>query len=74
MPGDISVVGFDDLPFCAISNPPLTTVKVYNGQMGCAAVRRLMELVKFGDNYCTKEEICSSFVERDSVRDPTKDA
>ena len=23
VPGDVSVVGFDDLPFCAISSPPL---------------------------------------------------
>lgn len=69
VPGDVSVVGFDDLPFCAISSPPLTTVKVYNSQMGCAAVRRLMELVKFGDGYCTKVQVRSSFVERDSVRE-----
>lgn len=40
------MVGFDDLPFCAISSPPLTTIKVYNREMGSAAVRRLMELVK----------------------------
>ena len=69
IPQDVSVVGFDDLPFCAISNPPLTTVKVYNHQMGCAAVRRLMQLVEYGNDYCTKTQITSGFVERDSVRD-----
>ena len=69
VPGDVSVVGFDDLPFCAISSPPLTTIKVYNREMGSAAVRRLMELVKYGDSYCTKVQVRSSFVERDSVRD-----
>ena len=69
VPGDVSVVGFDDLPFCAISSPPLTTVKVYNAQMGSAAVRRLMELVKYGGSFCTKVQVRSSFVERDSVRD-----
>ncbi len=69
IPQDISVVGFDDLPFCSISTPPLTTVKVYNRQMGCAAVRRLMQLVEYGNDYCTKIQIASGFVERDSVRD-----
>lgn len=69
IPQDVSVVGFDDLPFCSISTPPLTTVKVYNRQMGCAAVRRLMQLAEYGNDYCTKTQITSGFVERDSVRD-----
>ena len=69
IPQDLSIMGFDDLPFCAISSPPLTTIKVYNREMGSAAVRRLMELVKYGDSYCTKVQVRSSFVERDSVRD-----
>ena len=69
IPEDVSVVGFDDLPFCAISNPPLTTIKVYNYQMGCAAVRRLMQLADYGGDYRTKTQVTSSFVERDSVKD-----
>ena len=68
---DVSVVGFDDLPFCAISDPPLTTIRVYNRQMGCAAVRRLLELMRKdeGEAYKAKIQICSSFVERGSVLD-----
>lgn len=69
IPGDVSLVGFDDLPFCAIFDPPLTTVKVYNYQMGCAAVRRLMELAEFGEDYCTKTQVTSSFIRRSSVAD-----
>lgn len=72
IPEDVSVVGFDDLPFCAISNPPLTTMKVYNYQMGCAAVRRLMQLADHGDDFRTKTQIISSFVERDSVKNMRK--
>lgn len=68
IPQDVSIVGFDDLPFCAISNPPLTTIKVYNNQMGYAAVRRLAELINNGDVYQTKTQVTSSFVERSSVR------
>lgn len=69
VPRDVSLVGFDDLPFCAISSPPLTTVKVHNYDMGRAAVRRLMELVTLGGEYSTKTQVTSAFVLRDSVRD-----
>ena len=72
VPEDVSVVGFDDLPFCAISDPPLTTIQVYNRQMGCAAVRRLLECIQKEDGengYKAKIQICSSFVERKSVAD-----
>ncbi len=69
VPEDVSVVGFDDLPFCAISSPPLTTIQVYNRELGCAAVRRLMEIAKYGATYCTKIQVESAFVERESVRD-----
>lgn len=69
VPQDVSIVGFDDLPFCAISDPPLTTIKVYNYEMGIAAVRRLMELTEPGENYRTKTQVTSAFVRRESVRD-----
>lgn len=70
IPEDISVVGFDNLPFCAISDPPLTTIKVYNYEMGCAAVRRVVEMVNSTEVYKTKTEIRSSFVERKSACPP----
>ncbi len=69
IPEDISIVGFDDLPFCVISNPPLTTIKVYNFQMGRECVRRLIELIENEDRYQTKTQITSGFVERESVLD-----
>lgn len=69
VPQQVSIVGFDDLPFCAISSPPLTTVRVYNYEMGQAAVRRLMEIAGDGNSYRTKTQVTSSFICRDSVRD-----
>lgn len=68
-PQQVSIVGFDDLPFCAISSPPLTTVRVYNYEMGQAAVRRLMEIAGDENSYRTKTQVASSFICRDSVRD-----
>lgn len=37
LPDDLSVVGFDDLPWCAYVDPPLTTVRQNGRDMGRAA-------------------------------------
>lgn len=37
VPGDISIVGFDNIEFATHSNPPLTTIDVPAGDMGIAA-------------------------------------
>lgn len=69
VPDDISVIGFDDLPFCEISTPRLTTIKVFKYEMGQLAVRRVIELIKNGSKINTKTQVCTEFVERDSVAD-----
>lgn len=43
VPGDISVVGFDDSPLIAYTDPPLTTVRQAVAGMGGAAVQALAE-------------------------------
>lgn len=69
IPEDISVIGFDDLPFCEISSPRLSTIKVFKYEMGQLAVRRVIELMKDGSKINTKIQVCTEFVERDSVAD-----
>ena len=69
VPEDISVASFDDLPFCEISSPRLTTIKVFKYEMGQIAVRRLIEVMKDGGKINTKTQVCTEFVERDSVID-----
>ncbi len=68
IPNDISVVGFDDIPFCDISSPPLTTIHVFKQEMGEVAVRQLANLVKTGTKTKTKVQVCTEFVERESVK------
>ena len=46
IPEDISITGFDGLPFSAMSEPPLTTVNVPCGEIGSWAVHLLHEAVK----------------------------
>lgn len=46
VPGDVSVVGFDDLDIAQYQNPPLTTVAQNGASMGAEAARRLMTLME----------------------------
>ncbi|WP_035856349.1 LacI family DNA-binding transcriptional regulator [Cryptosporangium arvum] len=43
VPGDVSVIGFDDSPLVAFTDPPLTTVRQPVQAMGVAAVRMLLD-------------------------------
>ena len=68
VPEDVSVVGFDDLPFSSISAPPLTTLRVPKQDMGRVAIRRIAEIIKTGEDLCLKQQVLPSFIERESVR------
>lgn len=68
IPEDISMIGFDDLPFCEISYPRLTSLKVPKQEMGAIAVRRVIEMIRKECYVKTKTEICTEFVERESVK------
>jgi DNA-binding LacI/PurR family transcriptional regulator len=45
VPEDVSVVGFDDLPFASLLTPGLTTVRQPAREMGKAAVKLLLDMV-----------------------------
>lgn len=45
VPEEMSVVGFDDLPWSAFLGPPLTTVRQPGREMGALAARRLLEVL-----------------------------
>ncbi len=68
IPEDISIIGFDDLPFCEITSPRLTTLRVNKQEMGQLAVRRMIEMIKHGGDTKIKIQVSTHFVERDSVR------
>ncbi len=46
VPGDISIICFDDQPYCAYLNTPMTTIDQDNKQMGQIAVRLLFEQIQ----------------------------
>jgi DNA-binding LacI/PurR family transcriptional regulator len=43
VPGDVAVVGFDDIAMARYLNPPLTTVNVDPLDLGARAVQRLID-------------------------------
>ncbi|WP_029006340.1 LacI family DNA-binding transcriptional regulator [Azorhizobium doebereinerae] len=47
-PGDISVVGHNDMPLVDLVSPPLTTVRISHRDMGCEAARLLLEEITTG--------------------------
>lgn len=46
VPGDVSVVGFDDIPEAAFFQPSLTTVRLDFPEIGRRCVERLMEMIQ----------------------------
>ena len=46
VPDDMSIICFDDHPYCAYLNTPMTTIDQDNAQMGQIAVRLLLELIQ----------------------------
>lgn len=68
IPDDVSMVGFDDLPYASICNPPLTTARIPNREMGEIAVRRMLERIQEPRDYTSVTHLSTTFVERQSVR------
>jgi DNA-binding LacI/PurR family transcriptional regulator len=48
IPEDVSIVGFDDIPFAALANPPLTTVGQPIRQLGEQAADLLLRVIEHG--------------------------
>ena len=46
IPRDISIIGFDDIPYSAVSSPALTTIHVQRKQIGKLAVEQLLKIKK----------------------------
>jgi LacI family transcriptional regulator len=50
VPEDVAVTSFDDLPFSAHAEPPLTTVRQPIQRMGATAVETLMDIIAHPDS------------------------
>jgi len=69
VPEDISVVGFDNLPLSAISDPPLTTIQVSKAQIGMMAIQLLVSRIQGEAKMpAVKVLIGGKLIERSSVQ------
>ncbi len=70
VPGDVSLVGMDDLQLAQLNSPPLTTIRVMKREMGRVAVQRLAQMNSQQAPECALHaQVCIELIERKSVRD-----
>ncbi|HWI74605.1 MAG TPA: LacI family DNA-binding transcriptional regulator [Baekduia sp.] len=70
VPGDVSVVGFDDIPEAAYFTPPLTTVRQDFNEMGRRSLHVLLDQIAGGDHTPLREIVPATLVERASTAPP----
>lgn len=68
IPDDISLIGFDNISYGQIMNPPLTTIYASQYAMGKSAVNLLMGNIEKPIEGIQKIEIMTSLVQRQSVK------
>ena len=67
VPEDVSMIGFDDISFSAISQPGLTTIRVFKKELGQMAVHRLMDLIEEPEQAKACIHVYNEFVLRSST-------
>jgi LacI family transcriptional regulator len=72
VPGQLSVIGFDDMPWAAMSSPPLTTIDMPLGDMAAEAVGALLRRTEEPGESRRRIVFDTTLVERASVRRLTR--
>jgi DNA-binding LacI/PurR family transcriptional regulator len=72
VPQDVSVVGFDDIPWAAFHTPSLTTVRQPLAQMGQIAAATLVRMIEHDEEHPSEIAIEPTLVIRESTAKPPK--
>jgi LacI family transcriptional regulator len=68
VPGDVAIVGFDDIPLAALVTPSLTTCRVPRYELGSEAMRLLLDKIGgCSDKKCKKVILQPKLIVRDST-------
>jgi DNA-binding LacI/PurR family transcriptional regulator len=65
-PDDLSVIGFDDISWAAMNEPPLSTMHVFKRRMGELAAQRLLDGIRDPAAPPSKTVVSTKLVLRDS--------
>ena len=57
VPEQVAIVGFDDIPICTITVPPLTSVHAYKETIGRMAVSTVLQRLRSGQNTRTAQQV-----------------
>jgi LacI family transcriptional regulator, galactose operon repressor len=69
-PADVSIVGFNDMPFADRFQPPLTTVRIPHYEIGTAAAELMLELLQNGTDEPREVRLEPSLAVRRSTAPP----
>ncbi|MCW8307786.1 LacI family transcriptional regulator [Acidiphilium sp. PA] len=67
VPHDVAVIGFDDIPWAALTEPPLTTIRQPVTALGAQAVATLFDRIAHPDRAATQHRLPVSLIERQST-------
>lgn len=67
LPRDLSIIGFDDIAFAALADPPLTTVRLPREELGRCAIEALMATIERPDQGGAKIRIPTYLITRGST-------
>lgn len=70
IPQEVSIIGMDDLDMCQVSNPPLSTIRVYREDIARITVQRLVAMMDPASPHSVqKTEVSVMLMDRQSIRD-----
>ena len=74
IPADLSVTGFNDMPFVDRLTPPLTTIRIQHYEMGAEAARLLLQRLERPEAPAMSVQLGVQLVVRGSTAPPRADA
>ena len=70
VPGDVSIVGFDDVPYARYLTPPLTTVRQDLDETGRRAVAQLLHAIEGVEDIIVRAALAPELIVRESTAPP----
>lgn len=71
IPGDLSIIGVDDIPYSAVTTPALSTVRISRSALGSLAVDLIQKRMQQPDLPSMHLKIAGNLIKRASTRDLT---